>query len=104
MREVETVIGSVVAKEGSLPETVTEVGGFDEVGRRAYLELYFPPGFLNTSEGKQIASRVGYWLRGRFVFNALSDKRPLIKSIDTVLLQLTSHALSGPASSPPIKH
>jgi hypothetical protein len=34
----------------------------------------------------------------------LSDKRLLIKSIDIVLLQLTSHALSGPASSPPIKY
>jgi len=105
MREVKTVIDSVVAKESGSPETVTEIGGFDdEDGRRAYLERYFPPDFLDTSEGKEVASRVGYWLRGRFAFNALSDKRPLIKSIDIVLLQLTSHALSGPASSPPIKY
>jgi hypothetical protein len=47
------------------------VGGFDdEGGQRAYLEQYFPPGFLDTPEGKEIVSRVGYWLRGRFVFNA----------------------------------
>jgi len=104
MQEVERVVDSVVAKEGG-PETVTEIGGFDdEDGRRAYLEQYFPPGFLDTSEGKEIASRVGYWLRGRFVLMLLSDKRLLIKSIDMVLLRFTSHVLSGPASSPPIKY
>jgi len=71
MREVETVLGSTVAKERCLSTTVTEVGGFDdEDGRRAYLEQYFPHDLLDTSEGKEIASRVGYWLRGRFVFNA----------------------------------
>ena len=71
MREVETVMGSAVAKLGLGPETVTQIGGFDdEDGRRAYLERYFPPGFLGTSEGKLLAYRVGFWLRGRFVFNA----------------------------------
>jgi hypothetical protein len=72
MRDVWTVIGSVVAKEGGgNRETVTEIGGFDdEGGRRAYLEQYFPPGFLDTPEGKESASRVGYWLGGRFVFHA----------------------------------
>ena len=105
MREMEPVLGSAVGKHGRTTVTVTEIGGFDdEDGRRAYLERYFPPGFLDTSKGKEIVSRVGYWLRGRFVFNALSDKRLLIKSIGTVLLQLTSNAFSGPASSPPIKY
>jgi len=71
MREVETVMGSVGAKESGGPETVTQIGGFDdEDGRRAYLERYFPLEFLGTSEGKLLAYRVGYWLRGRFVFNA----------------------------------
>jgi len=71
MREVKTVIGSTVAKETPGPVTVTEVGGFDdEDGRRAYLNRYFPPGFLDTFKGKEVASRVGYWLRGRFVLNA----------------------------------
>jgi hypothetical protein len=72
MREVETAMGAVVAKEGGGgPPTVTEIGGFDdEDGRRAYLEQYFPPGFLDTPEGKEVVSRVGYWLRGRFVFHA----------------------------------
>ncbi len=71
MREVETDTRSMVAKEGGGPIMVTEISGFDdEDGRRAYLKQYFPPGFLDTSEGEEIASRVGYWLRGRFVFNA----------------------------------
>ena len=105
MQEVETVFGSTVAKEGGVSETVTEIGGFDdEDSRRAYLERYLPLGFLDTSKGKEIASRVGYWLHGRFVLSVLSDKRLLIKSIDIVLLQLTSHSLSGPVSSPPIKY
>jgi hypothetical protein len=72
MSEVETVLGSVVAKQrDDKPETVTEIGGFDDKdGQRAYLEQYVPPGFLDTALGKDVASRVGYWLRGRFVFNA----------------------------------
>ena len=71
MQKVTAVIGSVVAKEGGSAETVTEIGAFDdENGRQAYLEWYLPPGYLDTSEGKEIASRVGYWLRGRFVFIA----------------------------------
>ena len=71
MREVVTFRGRAVAKEGGYPEIVTGLGGFDEEdGRRAYLEKYFPPGFLDTSEGEEVASRVGLWLRGRFVVNA----------------------------------
>ncbi len=108
MHEVEDVIGSVVAKELEDPvpfDMVTEIGGFDdEDGQLAYLNQYLPPGYLDTSQGKEIASRVGYWLRGRFVLMLLSDKRLLIKSIDIVLLQLTSHALSGPATSAPMKY
>jgi len=67
MREVATIMGSVVAKKSGGPKTVTEIGGFDD---EAYLERYFPPGFLDTPEGKLLTSRVGYWLRGRFVSNA----------------------------------
>lgn len=73
MLEVQSVVGSVIAKEGSgnKPETVTEVSGFDNEGdQQAYLEQYLPPGFLDTSKGKEIRSRVAYWLRGRFDFNA----------------------------------
>ena len=72
MTAVQEFTGSMVAKEGSgSPKPVTEVGGFDdEAGRRTYLEKYFPPGTLDTPEGEEIVSRVGYWLRGRFVFNA----------------------------------
>jgi len=72
MQEAESTVGSAVAKEGDPPKTLTEIGGFDdEDGRRAYLKRYFPPGFLDTSEGKEIESRVGHWLRGRFVFAAV---------------------------------
>lgn len=73
MLEVQSVVGSAVAKDGSGNEakTLTEVGGFDNEGdQQAYLEQYLPPGFLDTSTGKEIRPRVGYWLRGRFVFNA----------------------------------
>ena len=71
MQEIKTIVGSAVAKEGGDTEMVTEIGGFDdEDGQRAYLKRYFPPGFLDTPNGEAIASRVGYWLRGRFVFNA----------------------------------
>ena len=71
IQTVESDLSSGVAKEGGRTDMVTEVGGFDdEDGRRAYLERYFPPGFLDTSDGKEIVSRVGYWLRGRFIFNA----------------------------------
>jgi hypothetical protein len=72
MQGVATVLGSGVAKEGGLPPPMmTEFGGFDnKVDQQAYLKQYFPPGFLDTDEGEKIASRLGYWLRGRFVYNA----------------------------------
>ena len=72
MQEVVTVIRPPVFIEGGNSVTVREIGGFDdEDGRRAYLKRYFPPGFLDTPEGIEIESRVGYWLRGRFVFAAV---------------------------------
>jgi hypothetical protein len=74
MEEVETVISSLVAKEGPggvPPPTMTDLGGFDDGnGQRAYLEQYFPPGFLGTPLGEEIVSRAEYWFRGRFVCNA----------------------------------
>jgi hypothetical protein len=71
MLETRNFMGYGVAKEGGYLKPVTDIGGFDdEDGRRAYLKSYLPPGFLDKPEGKEIASRVGYWLRGRFVFNA----------------------------------
>jgi hypothetical protein len=71
MREMETVLGSVVAKEGDLAPTMTDVGGFEnEADQRAYLEQYLPPAFLDTQLGEEVASRAGYWLRGRFVCSA----------------------------------
>jgi hypothetical protein len=72
MRDVETVFDSMVAKYPEIEsQTVTEIGAFDnENDQQAYLAQYLPPGFLDTSQGKEVASRVGYWLRGRFVFNS----------------------------------
>ena len=79
MHEVEDVIGSVVAKEGPVPfDMVTEIGRFDdEDGQQAYINQYLLLGYLDTSEGKEIASRVGYWLCGQFVLMLLSDKHPM---------------------------
>ena len=72
MREVETVLGSVLAKVGGLsPTTITDVGGFDDkVIQRAYLEQYLPPGLLDTTIGKDILSQAQSRLRGRFVCKA----------------------------------
>jgi hypothetical protein len=70
MRDVETVLRSSVVKPRVLSPTKTEIGGFNnEVDQRAYLEQYLPPGLLDTDEGKKLVSRIGYWLRGRFVCN-----------------------------------
>jgi hypothetical protein len=71
MQEVQTVLGSAVAKEGGLKsETMTDLGAFDnKEDQQAYLERYLPPGFLDTVSGKAMASRAGYWLHGRCVCN-----------------------------------
>ena len=70
MQGIEEAIGSVVAKEDDR-EMVTDLGGFDDEGDQlAYLQRYFPPGFLDSSLGEGLTSRAGYWLRGRFVFSA----------------------------------
>lgn len=70
MQEMETVLGSVVAKEGPQPKTETDLGAFDnEQSQRAYLECYLPPNFLDSDAGKLVASRIGYWLHGRCVCN-----------------------------------
>lgn len=73
MAAVERVDGSAVAKygPGNEAELVRDVGGFDDVGgQQAYLKQYCPSSFLDTSKGKEIMSRVRYWLHGRFVFDA----------------------------------
>jgi hypothetical protein len=63
---VEEVLGSVVAKDPSTIFTVTDTGAFDdEDDQRTYLEQYLPSGYLNTAQGKYLATRVGYWLHGR---------------------------------------
>jgi hypothetical protein len=68
MDKLEIVLGSVVAKESSLPQiTITDTGAFEAKSQLAYLELYLSQKYLDTDEGKLVASRVGYWLHGRCV-------------------------------------
>jgi hypothetical protein len=70
MAKLETVLGSLVAREGgSKPVVITDTGAFDNPeDQRGYLEQYFPPKFLNSAEGRLVLTRVGYWLHGRYVF------------------------------------
>jgi hypothetical protein len=59
MQQLETVLGSVVAKVDGVPppETVTDLGAFDsEEDQRAYFKCYLPPGFLDTEAGEVLAS------------------------------------------------
>ena len=67
MKDIEIVLGSLVAKEaGRTSETITEVGAFnDDDSHRVYMESYLPTKFLDTPSGKELVSRVGYWLHGR---------------------------------------
>jgi hypothetical protein len=64
--EEEAVRGSSVAKDPSTMPIVTDTGSFDnEDHQRAYLEQYLPSGYLDTADGKLLATRVGHWLHGR---------------------------------------
>ncbi|KAG8836664.1 hypothetical protein FRC18_010929 [Serendipita sp. 400] len=85
MEEVQTVLGSAVAKEGGQePETVTELGGFEnEQNQRAYLEHYLPSGFFNTVSAEGVASRAGYWLLGRHRFTATYLSRLIQMSFES---------------------
>jgi hypothetical protein len=72
MQEMEIVFGSAVAKEptGKKPKTETALGAFDTRDmQQRYLELYLPPGFLDSAIGQEVASRAAYWLHGRCVCN-----------------------------------
>jgi hypothetical protein len=70
MWDVETVIGTMVAKQnGETPKTITDLGAFDnEEDQLAYLKLYLPEKYLQTEDGKSMKSRVRYWLHGRCVY------------------------------------
>ncbi|KIM30017.1 hypothetical protein M408DRAFT_100189, partial [Serendipita vermifera MAFF 305830] len=67
MRELQTIIGSSVAKESNEEsQTYTDLGSFDdEKAQRAYVEQYLPPGSLEDDNWKTVVSRAGYWLHGR---------------------------------------
>ena len=72
---LETAVGSVVAKEGPAPITISDVGAFDSAQEQQYyLEQYLPPGFVKTESGKCLMTRAALWLRGRYV-NMLSMQR-----------------------------
>jgi hypothetical protein len=69
IRELDEVFTSAVAKEPQPPEMVVNIGSFDnEETQTAYLRLYLPTGLLDTTIGKALASRVVFWLHGRFVW------------------------------------
>jgi hypothetical protein len=66
---VETVVRSVVAKDGEAPPIkFTETGAFnlpDE--QREYLDKYLPAAFVDTSLGQCLMGRLNLWLHGRYV-------------------------------------
>jgi len=70
--ETNTVLGSVNGKLPGLPSVlVTDVGAFDTGGsQRAYLSRYPPPGFLDS----ELASRIEYWLGGRYLIAPRLDR------------------------------
>jgi hypothetical protein len=103
MQELETVLGSAVAKYNARPkpQTVTDLGAFDnEDDQRAYLECYVPEGFLDTDSGKSLVERAGYWLHGRYVPRQSNDG-DRVDHITGTDLRLHSSSISLlPASNP----
>jgi hypothetical protein len=68
MQEVNETAPGVAKLNGEKPETITDLGAFDNEGDQlAYLKLYLPQKYLETEDGKVVASRVGRWLHGRYV-------------------------------------
>jgi hypothetical protein len=68
IRTLKSALSSVVAKDGSQTIMVTGLGAFEcEADHRAYLQRYLPHNFLNTSSGKRLLRRIGFWLHGRYV-------------------------------------
>ena len=69
MEGIETVFASAVAKVASLgSRTITDTGAFNDAkSQRAYLKRYLPEKYLDTEAGKVVASRVRFWLHGRWV-------------------------------------
>jgi hypothetical protein len=66
MKDLTETLDSSVSKDRSPHALVTRIGAFDHsAAQEAYLEQYFPPGFLDTEPGKVLLSRIGYWLHGR---------------------------------------
>jgi len=72
MQEINTVLGSANGKLPGLPPIlVTDVGAFDTgESQRAYLSRYLPPGFLAS----KLASRIEYWLGGRYLIAPRLDR------------------------------
>jgi hypothetical protein len=62
MENIEPVLGSKVAKEGSRALTFTDLGVYDSgEGQLAYMKQYLPSEILDT----KLALRAAYWLHGR---------------------------------------
>jgi hypothetical protein len=68
MKSVEEALKSVVAKKNGKTDTFIDLGAFEsKVNQLTYIQRYLPPHFLTTESGKRLASRIGFWLHGRFV-------------------------------------
>jgi hypothetical protein len=91
---MKTVSSASVAKISSEAETVTDVGAFDnDEDQQNYLNQYLPRGYLDAPAGTHLASRIIYWLHGRFVC-CLSGETPANILPDIALLQPTLLASS----------
>jgi hypothetical protein len=95
MKSLEDALQSVVAKvDAGKTEPVIDIGAFETDGnQRAYLERYLPLHFLTTESGERLASRIGFWLHGRFIKQTYIYNSMLIYQSDIGLLQHTSRRL-----------
>jgi hypothetical protein len=96
MKLVEEALKSVVAKKDARTDTFIDLGAFEsDVNQLHYVQLYLPPHFLTTESGTRLASRIAFWLHGRFVrktciykFNAdLSVRHRFTAAYVTALIQ-----------------
>jgi hypothetical protein len=92
MQSLEDALHSVVAKvNGQKTEPVTDLGAFEsDFNQRAYFKRYLPPGFLTSKNGERLASRIVFWLHGRFVGKTYIYNSLLIDRLDIGSLQHTS--------------
>lgn len=101
IRTLKSALSTVVAKDGGQTITVTGLGAFNcEADHRAYLSRYLPHNFLDTSSGKRLLRRIGFWLHGRYVeaFTFMANADPSVRHRFTALYlsHLLAHSLEAP--------